>query len=392
MKKFIPLSVPNFVGNEKKYVNDVVERAWVSTGGKEIALFEEKFSEYIGVDSAVACQSGTAGLHLSYMLCGIERDVEVLVPDLTFIASINPIKYLNAHPVFMDCDDSLNMDIDKLEDFVVNHCIFEDNVLRNKTSHRCIKAIVLVHVFGNLMALERVMALAHKFNLRVIEDATEALGGYYTSGPYKGRYAGTIGDFGVFSFNGNKIITTGGGGMIVSNHGDLLARAKYLSAQAKDDAVKFVHDAVGYNYRMTNMQAALGLGQLECLSDFVAIKNKNYDYYAQKLKAVEHVKLMPFNAFAYHNKWFYALEIDTEKFPCTLDTLIECFQDQNIQTRPVWGLMHDQKPYVECETFKIDKARYYVKHILNIPCSTNLTFEDIDRVVESLQWIQKGRH
>lgn len=390
MSSFIPLSVPNFIGNERKYVDDVVTREWVSTGGKEIEIFEENFSKYIGVKKAVACQSGTAGLHLAYKLSGIEADTEVIVPDLTFIASVNPIKYLNADPIFIDCDDTLNMDIDKLEKFIKNHCSFIDEKLINNSTNKIVKAIVIVHIFGNLINMERVMALAEKYALKVIEDATEALGSYYLSEKYKGQFAGTIGDFGVFSFNGNKIITTGGGGMIVSKYDDLLDKAKYLSTQAKDDVINFVHNEIGYNYRMTNLQAALGIAQLENLEKFIKIKNENYAYYKKKIDKIAGLSLLEFNDFGRHNKWFYSLLVDSHIFGYSIKELIECLQENNIQARPIWGLMHNQNPYQACESFEIEKAEYYKCRVINIPCSTNLTFDDIDRVVDGLTSIQKG--
>lgn len=384
MKKFIPLSVPNFIGNEQKYVADVISREWVSSGGKEIDLFEENFSKYIGVKKAVACQSGTAGLHLAYRLSGIHENTEVIVPDLTFIASVNPIKYLNADPIFIDCDDTLNMDINKLIKFIETKCVFTDENLINTATKKVIKAIVIVHVFGNLMALEQVMDLASKYNLKVIEDATEALGGYYLAGRYKGMYAGTIGDFGVFSFNGNKIITTGGGGMIVSKSDELLDKAKYLSTQAKDDNVQFIHNEIGYNYRMTNMQAALGLAQLECLKEFIVIKNKNYDIYKNEIDQINGLSLLEFNELGRHNKWFYSLLVDVEIYGYSVNQVIDCLHENNIQARPIWGLMHHQKPFCENEYFEIVKAEFYRKKIVNIPCSTNLKIEDIKYICEVL--------
>lgn len=214
MDKFIPLSVPNLKGNELKYVTDAIETEWVSAGGAYIDRYETEFADYLNVETAVACQSGTAGLHLALILSGVEKDHEVIVPTLTFIASVNPVKYLQAYPIFMDCDDSLCMDMGKLKEFCQAECDFVDNELINKSTGKHIKAVVVVHVFGNMADMPAVMDIAEKYNLKVIEDATEALGTYYLEGRYKGKYAGTIADIGVYSFNGNKIITTGGGGMM----------------------------------------------------------------------------------------------------------------------------------------------------------------------------------
>jgi len=295
VKKFIPLSVPNLKGNELKYVVDAVEKEWVSTGGAYINEFEDSIAKYLNVESAVACQSGTAGIHLSLILSGVDAGDEVIVPTLTFIAAVNPVRYIGAEPIFMDCDDSLTMDANKLKMFCEEECEFIGGKLINKLNRKHIKAIIVVHVFGNSVNIERIMDIAQKYNLKVIEDATEALGTKFISGKYIGKYAGTIGDFGVYSFNGNKIITTGGGGMIVSNHPELLAKGKYLSTQAKDDELYYIHDEIGYNYRMTNLQAALGVAQLEQLDKFIEIKKKNYELYNNGLKNTKGLTMLDFN-------------------------------------------------------------------------------------------------
>ena len=275
--KFIPLSVPNFKGNELKYVTEAIESEWVSTGGAFIDKFEKEVTSYVKSSGAVACQNGTSGLHIALEICGVKRDDEVIVPTLTFIAAINPVRYIGAEPVFMDCDDTLSMDMDKLEAFCETECDFIEGRLINKKTTRPIKAVLVVHIFGNMADMARLMPIAEKYNLMVVEDATEAIGTYYISGKYRGKYAGTIGNVGVYSFNGNKIITTGGGGMIVSNDQMLLKKAKHLTTQAKSDELYYTHDEVGYNYRMTNLQAALGLAQLEQLEAFIEIKKNNYE-------------------------------------------------------------------------------------------------------------------
>lgn len=383
MNKVIPLSVPNLKGNELKYVSEVITEEWVSTGGKMINQFESNFAEYVKSGTATACQSGTAGLHLAMLLSGIGKEHEVIVPTLTFIAAINPVSYTGAQPVFMDCDNSLCIDANKLEEFCSCECNFTDGKLYNKHTKKHIKAIVVVHVFGNMADLERIIPLAKKYNLTVIEDATEALGTFYTDGSYKGRYAGTVGDIGVYSFNGNKIITTGGGGMLVSSKPEVTKRAKYLSTQAKDDELYFIHNEVGYNYRMTNLQAALGLAQLEQLEGFIKIKKHNYDYYKETISNMEHMELLPFKANTRPNYWYFSLYLDNHKY--TRDSLIKYFSDNRIQTRPIWGLIHQQQPYKNCYSFKIEKAIDYQNRIINLPCSTNLTEEDIREVLKQLK-------
>lgn len=377
--KYIPLSVPNLRGNELKYVTEAVKSEWVSTAGKYVNDFEEKIAEYVGTIGAVSCQNGTSGLHISLIVCGVESGDEVIVPTLTFIAAVNPVKYINAEPVFMDCDDSLCIDPIKLEQFCKEECEFINGELVNKQTKSHIKAIVVVHIFGNMADMEKILEIAKRYNLKVIEDATEALGTYYT----KGKFAGTLGDVGVYSFNGNKIITTGGGGMIVSNDEDLLKMAKYLTTQAKSDEFYYTHDMIGYNYRMTNLQAALGLAQLEQLEDFIKIKNKNYDIYAKEIQNIDELSLLKFREGTRSNKWLYGL-ICSNEYNMNKDKIIKHLASKNIQTRPIWGLIHEQKPYVTSQFYKIKKAKNYWKCVVNVPCSTNLMKKDIEYVVDCL--------
>ena len=385
--KFIPLSVPNLKGNELKYVSHAVDTEWVSTGGPYVNEFEDKIAEYVKCKGAVSCQNGTSGLHTALIVCDVTKDDEVIVPTLTFIAAINPVKYIGAQPIFMDCDDSLTMDVDKLKYFCEYECTFEDNKLINKSTKKHIKAVLLVHVFGNIADMEKIIDIAKEYNLKVIEDATEALGTYYTKGRYKGKHAGTIGDIGVYSFNGNKIITTGGGGMIVSDNLELLNRAKHLTTQAKSDELYYTHDEIGYNYRMTNLQAALGLAQLEQLEDFILTKKNNYEYYKKEIKNIEGLKLLDFKTNIRPNYWFYALYVE-DSYKLDRDEIITYLASKNVQVRPIWGLINEQKPYKENQKYMIEKATDYLEHVINIPCSSNLNEEDACYVIECLKNIE----
>lgn len=388
MDKFIPLSVPNLKGRELEYVTHAVETEWVSTGGPYVNQFEEKIASYAKVKGAVSCQNGTSGLHIALKVCGVTIKDEVIVPTLTFIAAVNPVKYIGAEPVFMDCDDSLCMDTGKLLEFCQKECNIEDGKLINNKTKKHIKAVLVVHVFGNMADMEEITEIADRFNLKVIEDATEAIGTYYTKGKYKGRYAGTIGHVGVYSFNGNKIMTTGGGGMIVSENEEILSHAKHLTTQAKSDQLYYTHDEIGYNYRMTNLQAALGLAQLEQLEDFIKIKEENYNLYKEKIKKIPGLSIMDFKEGIRCNYWFYALEC-SDRYPLSRDEIIKHLSSNKIQSRPVWGLISEQKPYLNNQTYKIDKAKYYHEHIVNIPCSSNLIKEELLYVVECLK---QGEH
>ena len=384
MAKFIPLSVPNFGGHEKEYVNEAVVSEWVSTGGSKVADFEKAIADYVGMPRAVACNSGSSGLHLAAMVAGIQRGDEVIVPSLTFIAAVNPVtRYMGAEPVFIGCDDSLCICPDAVEEFCRDRCEMRDGALYNKTTGARVRALVAVHVFGNMADLPRLTEIARRYNLVLIEDATEALGTRYTSGPFAGRMAGTIGDVGVYSFNGNKIITTGAGGMVVSNHPDWAEHAKHLSTQAKSNELQFFHDEVGYNYRMTNLQAALGLAQLEQLEGFIAHKHARWQQYKDALDGVNGYRILGFREDCTRpNKWFYSLYLTDERHD--RDTLIHKLHEQSIQTRPVWALIHQQADYGRNEAYAMAKAEDYRAHIVNLPCSTNLSEEDCQRVIDAL--------
>ena len=383
VQHFIPLSVPNLKGNELKYVTTAVETEWVSTSGPYVNEFENKIAEYVHAKGAVSCQNGTAGLHTALIVAGVTREGAVIVPTLTFIAAVNPVKYIGAEPIFMDCDDSLCIDPVKLVEFCENECGFIDGRLIDRKTGRHVKAMLVVHVFGNMADMEAICAIARKYNITLIEDATEAIGTYYTEGAFKGKYSGTIGDIGVYSFNGNKIITTGGGGMIVSNNENYLAEAKHLTTQAKSDELYYTHDEIGYNYRMTNLQAALGIAQLEQLEDFIAVKECNYNRYKEFFEGVEGIRLLAFRDGIRSNRWFYSLYVDG--FALNRDELIRYLAENKIQSRPIWGLIHEQKPYQGSRSYKTTRAYEYWRHVVNIPCSTNLSWEDVERVAECIK-------
>lgn len=385
MSRFVPLSIPNFEGNERKYVDDAIDQGWVSTGGAYITELEQRLAEYLHVKRVAACQSGTAGLHLSLIECGVVPGDLVIVPTLTFIAAVNPVRYQFADPVFMDCDDSLCMDPEKLRRFCEEECRLEEDRLVHLGTGKTVKAVIVVHVFGNLADMEAIMDVAEQYRLKVIEDATEALGSRYTSGRYAGCYAGTIGDFGAYSFNGNKIITTGGGGAVTAKREEDVSHMLYLSTQAKDDALYYVHEEIGYNYRMTNVQAALGAAQLEELEEFIARKHKNYDRYRELLADFPCGRLHGYREGTRSNQWFYALEVKTEQIGKSLREIIGELQENGVQTRAIWGLIHEQKPYRSYLAYEIARAPYYAERILNLPCSTQMTEDEVRYVTEQLK-------
>lgn len=388
MSRFIPLSIPNFEGNERKYVDDALDQGWVSTGGAYITKLEEKLADFLNVEKTAAVQSGTSALHLSLIACGVQPGDMVIVPTLTFIAAVNPVRYQFAEPVFMDCDDSLCMDPQKLRRFCESECVKENGQLKHKSTGKTVKAVVVVHVFGNMADMESIMDIAQEFHLKVIEDATEALGTQYTNGRYSGKFAGTIGDFGAYSFNGNKIITTGGGGAVTAKDPAEVEHLKYLSTQAKDDPHFYVHKEIGYNYRMTNLQAALGVAQMEELPEFIHRKQENYRFYQQLLQGFPNVTLFSFREGTSSNKWFYSLKLNMEKLQTKkMGDVITMLQECGVQTRAIWGLIHEQLPYQNAIAYEMEKAPYYSQCILNIPSSTQITADDIRFVVEKVKEI-----
>lgn len=379
MTDYIPLSVPNLKGNELKYITQAVEQEWVSTAGPYIPRFEQAIAGLVGAPDAVACQSGTAGLHLALLECGIGPGDIVLVPTLTFIAAVNPVTYVGATPVFMDCDDSLCIDPVKLRDYCEQECDFDGGALVEKASGQRVRAILPVHVFGNMADMDAIMQLAERYGLVVIEDATEALCSKLTAGRYAGRYAGTIGDIGVYSFNGNKIMTTGGGGMIVARDPKQLEHMRKLSIQAKKSESDhfYEHDEIGYNYRLTNVQAALGVAQAEQMPHFVAVKKRNYELYKEL-----GLDLLPFSASVAPNYWFYSLMTDGD-----WRRVMDGLEARGIGSRPIWMLIHTLKPYRGARAYRIEKAPWYRDRVLNIPCSTNLTEDDVRRVAAAVREI-----
>ena len=380
----IPLSIPNFEGNEQKYVDLALAQGWVSTGGAYITELENKLAKFLNAQRIAACQSGTSAIHMSLVECGIVPGDMVIVPAVTFIAAVNPVRYQFAEPVFMDCDDSICIDPVKISQFCEKECEMKNGFLIHKSGKQ-VKAIVVVHVFGNMADMESIMDIAHKYNLKVVEDATEALGTKYTDGKYKGKYAGTIGNFGCYSFNGNKIITTGGGGAITADSAEEVAHLQYLSTQAKNDPHYYIHDEIGYNYRMTNLQAALGVAQMEELEEFIARKQKNYNEYKNLFDGFELAEMMPFRNNTSSNHWFYSLKINRDKIKASMREIITALEKKGIQTRAIWGLINEQKPYRNFIAYKIDKAKMYSNCILNIPSSTQITSEEIETVARGIK-------
>ena len=406
MSDIIPLSVPSIQGNEWRYVKECLDTGWISSAGKYVELFEKKISEYTGAKYAIACVNGTSALHLSLILAGVKPNDEVLVPTITFIAPINAVNYCKAYPVFMDADKHYNLDTRKTIEFIRNETKLVNDessiestgqknqklkitnngaqITVNKKTGRKISAIIPVHIFGNAVWLDELYEVCRERNIKIIEDASESLGTRYIKGNFSTKHTGTIGELGCLSFNGNKIITTGGGGMILTDNKEYAKRAKYLTTQAKDDEVRYVHSEIGYNYRLTNIQAALGVAQLEQLPNYLKIKKKNYKFYKKYIDQIPGLHLAEVPEYAENNYWMYALQIYKNTYKKDREELMSYLSGHKIQTRPVWYLNHLQKPYKDCQNYKIEKALELLEKTLNIPCSVNLTKQEINRILEVL--------
>jgi aminotransferase in exopolysaccharide biosynthesis len=367
------------------YVKECLDTAWVSSAGKYVERFEADFARYVGAKRAVACVNGTAALQVALRLAGVGPGDAVLVPTVTFIAPVNAVRYLGAEPIFFDCDQYYNLDESKVLHFLEARCEPRGGTLVDKLTGRRIAAVVPVHVFGNAVRMERLVARCNAAGIPIVEDATESLGTRYTYGAFAGRHTGTIGLSGCFSFNGNKIITCGGGGMIVTDEDDLADRAKYLTTQAKDDEVRFVHGDVGYNYRLTNLQAALGVSQLELLPEFLGAKRRHYEAYREGLANAPGLHVAQVPDYAENNCWMIPLQIDPRLQGRDRDALMADLSKRGIQTRPLWQLNHLQTPYQGCEAWDIARAPKLLASTINLPCSVGLTPEQLRTVVEAIR-------
>jgi perosamine synthetase len=381
----IPLSVPSLNGNELQYVKECIDTEWVSSAGKYVDLFEQKIAEYTGSKYAIACVNGTAAIQVSLRLAGVGAGDEVIVSTLTFIASVNAITYNNATPIFMDADKYYNLDSEKTIEFIKNETIFKNGFTYNKKTNNKITAIIPVHVWGNACWLDELIELCNKQNIAIVEDAAESLGTFYNAGKYKGKHTGTIGKLGCLSFNGNKIITTGGGGMILTVDESLAEKAKYLTTQAKDDPIRYVHDEIGYNFRLTNMQAALGVAQLEQLPSILKRKKEIYDYYQSTIKNIDGLSISKAPDYADNNHWLNLLQIDSKVYNEDREVLMKRLEENGVQTRPVWVLNHLQKPYRNCQSYKIEKGEELVENSLCLPSSSSLSVSQIKMVGKYLK-------
>jgi len=375
-KGFIPLCIPEIRSNEWKYVKECLDTGWVSSVGSFVDRFEKEFAGYIGTKHAVAAVNGTAALHIALLVAGVKPDDEVLVSTLTFIAPVNAIRYAGAWPVFIDAEpDYWQMDPKKVADFLERECSYAGGELHNRSTGRRVKAILPVHILGHPVNMGPLMELARNYNLIVIEDASESLGARY-----KEQMVGHIGDIACFSFNGNKIITTGGGGMVVTDNPLWAEKTKYLTTQAKDDPVEFVHGEIGYNYRLTNMQAALGCAQLEVLDDYIAAKRRIASIYARELRNVPGIIPAPQAPWAFCVYWMYTALIDAKRYGMDSRALLRRLGEERIQARPLWQPNHLSPAHVASKAWRCPVAEMLNQMALSLPCSVGLDDSSLTRV------------
>jgi len=384
MSKRIPLSEPVMAGNEWKYVKECIDTAWVSSAGKFVDTFAEKFAEYLEMPYAIPVASGTAGLHISLITLGLKPDEEVLVPTLTFVATANVVVYCNAHPVFMDVEeDTLGLDPRKVEYFLNQECHWKNGCLINKSTNRKVRGIIPVHLYGHSVDMSLILELASKYNLFIVEDATEAL-----CSKYKDQFVGTFGETGAFSFNGNKLITTGGGGMVVTKNADLAEHIRFLTTQAKKGS-GYYHTEIGYNYRLTNVQAAIGLAQLEKVDEFLAKRRAIAHYYQRTLEDVPGITVGGEAEWAWSNYWLSWILVE-EDYGRSKDELLKELNDKNIVAREFFIPLHTLPPYQSYQAYRVSKALEIYNKGINIPSHPTLEKEDLEFVTETIKNFQEG--
>jgi perosamine synthetase len=372
----IPLSVPHLAGNEWKYVKDCLDTGWISSVGSYVNRFEEQMAEFTGAKYAVACMNGTTALQVCQRLIGVEAGDYVIIPNITFIATANAVAYMNAEALLMDVDpNTWQMNLDLLEKFLRNETVVKDGHCYAKKDNKRISCLMPVHVLGNVADMDRMMSLANEFCIPVIEDSTESLGSYY-----KGKHTGTFGMMGCFSYNGNKIISTGGGGMIVTNDEALAKRAKHLTTQAKIHPEEYIHDEIGYNYRLVNILAAVGVAQMEQLPEFLKKKQFIADYYRNALQGVGDISFQQVEQDVQVNEWLFTFKSKHSR------QLLEAMKQADIIARPFWMPMNQLQMFKHNWYYtEQDTSNSVYKDCLSIPCSTGISEAEMASVVKVIK-------
>jgi len=362
-KEFIPLHEPRFIGNEKKYLNDCIDSTFVSSVGKYVDMFEEQFASIVGSKYAIATVNGTSALHISLLLADVQKDDEVITQPLTFIATCNAIGYIGAKPIFIDVDlDTMGLSPNVLSSFLEENCELKNNQCFNNTSGKIIKACVPMHTFGHACRITEIKDICDKWNITLVEDSAESLGSYY-----KDKHTGTFGKVGAFSFNGNKIITSGGGGVIVTDDEILAKRAKHLTTTAKiPHPFEYVHDEIGYNYRMPNLNASLIVAQLEQLENFINSKRKLALKYEEFFKDQDEIDFIKEPQNSKSNYWLQAVLVKDLK---NRDVFLEFTNKNGVMTRPIWKLMNELEMFKNAQCSSLKNSKYLEERVVNISSS-----------------------
>jgi perosamine synthetase len=372
----IPNAVPHLGGNEWKYLKECLDTNWVSSAGPFVDRFEREVAAYVGVPHAVATINGTAALHVALLAAGVGPGDEVLVPSFTFAATAHAVAHCGAQPVFMDCEPvSWGLDPAKTADFLARECVVKGGHVVNRETGRVVRALLPVHLYGHPCDLDPLLELTGRFPIALVEDATEVLGARY-----RGRRVGGHGLAGCLSFNGNKIITTGGGGMVLTRDARLAAHVRRLTTQGRADAIEFVHDAVGFNYRLTNIQAALGVAQLEQLDGFVDSKRETARWYTEALTRLGGVQPLVEPPWAFSTFWMYSVLLDPRAWG-DVRVLITAANSAGIQLRPLWCPLHRQPAFAGRQTYRVEVADRLYDQGVSLPCSVGITAEQRARVV-----------
>lgn len=377
-KNRIYLSPPHMSGKERAYIKEAFDTNWIAPVGPHVDEFEKKLADYVGASGAVAVSSGTAAIHLALSLLEVKQGDAVFCSSLTFVASANPILYQGAEPVFIDSEpDTWNMSPQALERALLDATLVG----------RLPKAVIVVNLYGQSAKMDEIVALCQQYQVPVIEDAAESLGS-----SYKGEASGTFGDFGIYSFNGNKIITTSGGGVLISQNPDAINKARFLATQARDQAIHYQHSKVGYNYRLSNILAGIGRAQLEVINERVEARRKVFERYQQELSFLPGITLMPELENTISNRWLTAFTIDEERFGASVETLLTAMSEENIEARPVWKPMHLQPLFEGCAFYQhsdLDISSQLFYRGVCLPSGSNLTEDDQMRVIDCIKKVAR---
>ncbi len=384
----ILLHEPYFCSDEIKNVSNCIKTGWVSTSGNFVKKLEDNLINYTKSKYSVALNSGTTALDLSLKAILVKPYDEIIVPTITFISPINVVLYNNCNPIFMDNDPFGNIDISKVKNFILKNTVFKNGKSINKKTKRKVSAIIIVHVFGNVVDFREIISLCKKRNIKIIEDASESLGSFLSIGGQK-KHSGTIGDIGCISFNANKILTTGAGGAIITNNLNYFKKISYLSTQAKDDPVRFIHGDVGYNAKLNNISASVGVSQFKIFNRILLKKKKIHDYYLKAINSLKNFKILENPKYSVSNNWLNLLKLKNSN-KRHLEKILKVFFDNKIQVRPVWHPNHLQKKMKKFERYKLNEYENYHKSTICLPSGYNLSYKNLDKVVRIVTLIDKN--